>query len=172
MKTPKEIIREMRATADKSRESRYLALAGDIEGWIAAIETAMREPVGVVEDVIIGASGAFGDHEIRKSRRARWLKNKPPVGTNLFAFPPDAAGEIERLKADMDAGAKDYCALMERYDAQHVEIVRLSHAVSLASSQKLPEEMDAESREFSDWQHGYEALVKLARAALAKEEDK
>jgi len=56
--------------------------------------------------------------------------------------------------------------------ARDAEIERLSHAVRLAASQKLPEEMDAESREFSDWQHGYEALVKMARAAHAKEEDK
>jgi hypothetical protein len=141
MKTPEEIIREMRESVGTSVWTRRLA---------DELEAAMREPVGVVEEAIIGASGAFGDHKIRKSRRARWLKNKPPVGTKLFAFPPDALETAEQTM-----------------DAQDAEIERLSHAVRLAASQKLPDEMDAESREFADWQHGYKALVKLARVALA-----
>jgi len=36
--------------------------------------------------------------------------------------------EIAALRADRDAGARDYCALMERYDAQQAEIARLREA--------------------------------------------
>lgn len=37
--------------------------------------------------------------------------------------------EIERLRADRDAGAKDYCALMERHDRLHVENERMREAL-------------------------------------------
>lgn len=44
----------------------------------------------------------------------------PPEATANYRYAmtcAEAADEIERLRADRDAGAKDYCALMERYDA-------------------------------------------------------
>ena len=82
--TPADVISEMREWADRDYPQ--------IGAWADALEAAMQEPVGIVEDVIIEAGGAFGDHEIRKSRRARWLRNKPPIGTKIFTFPPDNDG--------------------------------------------------------------------------------
>lgn len=37
--------------------------------------------------------------------------------------------EIERLRADRDQGAKDYCDLMEQRDRQHVKIAKLKAAL-------------------------------------------
>jgi hypothetical protein len=115
--TINEVIREMRESVGTSVWTRRLA---------DELEAAMREPVGVVEDVIIGASGAFGDHEIRKSRRARWLKNKPPVGTKLYAFPPDAAGEIEQLR-DMEEAYLGEVKVRLNCEAE-IERIRLEYA--------------------------------------------
>jgi hypothetical protein len=83
--------------------------------------------------------------------------------------------EIERLTKEIEVQGRNVKALVKiaitkdhQIEQLDAKIERLSHAVRLAASQKLPDEMNA--REFADWQHGYEALVKLARAALAKED--
>ena len=43
-----------------------------------------------------------------------------------------AADEIERLRADRDQGAKDYCALRDREDALTVRVAELEAALRLA----------------------------------------
>jgi hypothetical protein len=50
------------------------------------------------------------------------------------------------------------------------EIERLRYAVELGAKQKLPEEVTDDDREFADYEHGYVAMVKLCRAALAGKE--
>jgi len=152
-------------TADKAlREMRERATwhpldfnPDDLLRWADALEAAMREPVA----------------EIRKSSHDTWCAFDPdlPPGTNLYAFPPDAAAEdrFPQEKTDDRREALRISKLLLKKDA---EIERLSHAVRLAASQKLPDEMEAEDKEFADWEHGYKMLVKLARAAHAKEEDK
>jgi hypothetical protein len=112
----------------------------------------MREPVGVVEDVIIGASGAFGDHEIRKSRRARWLKNKPPVGTKLYCLPPDAEEEIRYLRSRLADATKANDLFQTAADA---EIERLREALQQIANRAIPIQRE---------EH------RIARTALAKED--
>jgi hypothetical protein len=92
-----DVVREMRDTVQLHKQYNPRLDLGFVTRWADALEQAMGEPVGVVEDVIIEAGGAFGDHEIRKARRARWLKGKPPLYTKLFAFPPKTATDNELL---------------------------------------------------------------------------
>jgi hypothetical protein len=126
VKTPEEIVREIRDDIDCVDFNDPIT-PDDLRRWADALEQAMREPIGVVEDVIIGASGAFGDHEIRKSRRARWLKNKPPVGTKLFAFPPDASGQPTATEYLLTF---DVEALTEERNELEAEIERLRESVA------------------------------------------
>ena len=77
--TPTDVIREMREKAinhDTPPVGRY-------ETWADALEAAMREPALTLTDGMV----------------AEWSANfrPPPIGTKFYTFPPDAAGEIERL---------------------------------------------------------------------------
>ena len=104
MKTPKEIIREMRKfVADRSLNERTTFLGGVVKEWAESIEAAMREPVAEVRSLP-------GD--------ICALDRNLPVGTPLFALPPDAAGEIERLTKRLNV------AEMDRFE-QGQEIERL-----------------------------------------------
>jgi len=88
----------------------------------------------------------------------------------------DYLAETERLTKEIEVQGRNVKALVKiaitkdhQIEQLDAKIERLSHAVRLAASQKLPDEMEAEDKEFADWEHGYKMLVKLARAALAKE---
>jgi soluble cytochrome b562 len=81
--------------------------------------------------------------------------------------PIDVGYEVMTLRKEIDQCRRETASFESMLKERDAEIERLSHAINLAASQKLPDEMDAESREFADWQHGYKALVKLARVALA-----
>ena len=87
-----DVVREMRkvaATLDDSPQ-------GYIEGWASTIEAAMRGPVA--EFISTFVSG-----EWKGAIRVRWIGNPIPPGTKLYALPPDAAGEIERLRKALTA---------------------------------------------------------------------
>jgi hypothetical protein len=81
----KEVLREMR---NYTSPSHPLQMA-----WADAIEAAMREPVAKV------VTTQTGPEIVR-------LKDCP-LGTRLYALPPDAQAEIERLKADAESCRKD-----------------------------------------------------------------
>jgi hypothetical protein len=51
-------------------------------------------------------------------------------------------------------------------------IAALETALREIASQHLYEEMEEGWRDSADWQHAYEAIVGIARAALAPEQDK
>jgi hypothetical protein len=86
--------------------------------------------------------------------------------------PIDVGYEVMALRREIDQCRRETASFESMLKDRDAEIERLSHAVRLAASQKLPDEMEAEDKEFADWEHGYKMLVKLARAAHAKEEDK
>ena len=72
-----DVLREMREyVADDNYNP-------DIDKWIVTIEAAMREPALTLTDGMV----------------AEWSAHfrPPPIGTKFYTFPPDAAGEIERL---------------------------------------------------------------------------
>jgi hypothetical protein len=153
MKTPDEILREMRQEFRTNMEGEAIVGVKRIRGWADALEASMREPFAWWVEYADGyGKWETGGYAVRfkpdTDRPGRTV-------TPLFAFPPDALETAEQTM-----------------DAQDAEIERLSHAVRLAASQKLPDEMEAEDKEFADWEHGYKMLVKLARAAHAKTEDK
>jgi hypothetical protein len=122
----KKIIEEMRKFVDdRSLNGRTTFLGGVVKEWVDALEASMREPVAYM---MVNADFPYLTPSLNFTIQSNWHPSWKPIP--LYAFPSDAAGEIERLKADMDAGAKDYCAIMERYDAQHVEIERLRESVA------------------------------------------
>jgi soluble cytochrome b562 len=187
MKTPSDVIREMRESVGTSVWTRRLA---------DELEAAMREPVAFL------FGGPNGDQYCAN----HWPPQNPGKGkiNPLFALPPDAAAEIkrlrecnthshncmlhevevrdteiERLTKEIEVQGRNVKALVKiaitkdhQIEQLDAKIERLSHAVRLAASQKLPDEMEAEDKEFADWEHGYKMLVKLARAAHAKDENK
>ncbi len=55
---------------------------------------------------------------------------------------------------------------LESYDQIRAKLKPLETALKEIAEQKLFEEMDDHSGEHADWQGGYEAIVKIARAAL------
>ena len=67
--------------------------ADTVYEWVRCIEAATREPVAKIDYVDWLEDGAV--------RMIQPLSKFGP-GTKLFTFPPDAAGEIERLKEDAE----------------------------------------------------------------------
>ena len=87
--------------------------------WADAIEAAMWEPVAEV--VRFAESWGYEYPVLRLVVDAKM----PPIGTKLFTFPPDAAGEIERLKADFEAACEDRANTYARLAGAQAEIERL-----------------------------------------------
>jgi hypothetical protein len=61
--------------------------------------------------------------------------------------------------------------LLEENERLRDENKRYAHAINLAASQHLPQEVSAEDREHADYEGAYVALVKVARAALEQTND-
>jgi len=68
----------------------YLIPDSDPRRWADALEAAMREPVAEYTALPDGLEWRFRPQIF-----------DPPVGTKLYCLPPDAAGEIERLKSSL-----------------------------------------------------------------------
>jgi len=151
MKTPEEIIREMRGWEYES----YRVIAK----WAGALEQAMREPVAEYTALPDGLEWRFRPQIF-----------DPPVGTKLFAFPPDAAtvirlevehsallvGEIERLSDRLkwfeDSGS---VAVHAEVFKRGAEIERLREALQQIANRAIPIQRE---------EH------RIARTALAKED--
>ena len=142
-----------------------------------AEEQAMAEDEAKAQMAQTHSNSGAPMRQERSSEEKFWSKSNL-VQAGLRDIASHFGSEVRELIADVLV--KHHTGILEVLRELHdekvrirrekdAEIERLTHTVNLAASQKLPDEMDAESREFSDWQHGYEALVKLARAALAKE---
>jgi hypothetical protein len=137
--TPSEVTREMREYAEHLRHE---PIADPLRRWADALEQAMREPVG--------HRGEYGG--VLNERGVAL-----PLDTKLYALPPDAAGEIERL----DGLCVQVIDLMKKKDA---EIERLKKL--LARWRNCWEDGASES-----WcnPHG-SGLIDATDAALAKED--
>ncbi len=75
------------------------------------------------------------------------------------------AGQVNVLTEIIAAANKDR-------DIAKARIEALENALREIASQHLYEEMEEGWRDSADWQHAYEAIVGIARAALAPEQDK
>jgi hypothetical protein len=134
-----DIIREMHRWADCRDDSQQ------IEAWAAALEAAMREPVAT-------------------ANKQGLVHEYFPRGTKLFALPPDAAGEIERLqescrrREDRATEASHQASVLANVCAdQKRKIERLREAAETA----------LECLENNGFGRAY--AVDMLRAALAKE---
>jgi hypothetical protein len=85
--TVEEVLREMRERLDSTGP-----YDPDVEAWADAIEAAMTQPAATVR-------GYYMFPEDAEPRFTEIDKINLPEGTKLFAFPPDAQAEIERLKS-------------------------------------------------------------------------
>lgn len=111
--------------------------------------------------------------EMRDTADARWVGTRKGTAhaPQIARWADAVEAEIERLKneladaLDVRRGNGPTALSMVVADNK-----RLRHAVELGAKQKLPDEADDEDREFADYEHGYTALVKLCRAALADTE--
>jgi len=126
--TPAKVIREMRDTAETSRESRYIALACDIESWIATIEEAMREPVAYCFTDVNGMPVELTGLLSRVKSGITKREQDQRIYTPLFTFPPDAAAEIARLHSDLETAER---ALDAQTDFRK-EIERLLERIATA----------------------------------------
>ena len=100
--TIEEVLREMREwDSVASRE------------WADAIEAAMREPKAYISHT---SQGDVLDWEPQFDAPSR---------TKLYALPPDAAGEIERLKAEVRGSEEEFGRLQYKLDQRFMEIERL-----------------------------------------------
>lgn len=75
-----------------------------------------------------------------------------------------AEARAEKLKADVDAGAKDYCALMDRHDAQFVRAEEAEFQLRKAEqhSEELESQLqDADSEYNANW--AVQAISDVAR---------
>jgi hypothetical protein len=89
----------------------------------------------------------------------------PPEATANYRYAmtcAEAADEIARLRADRDAGAKDYCALMERYDALRNQIAELVEALRRLT--------DRLTEDFDGGRKVRRGEIEKARAVIAKVE--
>ena len=76
---------------------------------------------------------------------------------------------INRLNA---FGSDDPFEIAHICQEAAARIEALEAALREIASQHLYEEMEEGWRDSADWQHAYEAIVGIARAALAPEQDK
>ena len=120
-----EVLREMRLYAE---DDHY---GPDVGRWLIAIEAAMREPAAELVRTSTGSEWAF-----------RLMD--PPIDTKLFAFPPDAAGEIKKIteahedalldvqtalneaKGDAEDWHDSYDSIVEEFRMRGAEIERLT----------------------------------------------
>jgi hypothetical protein len=110
-----DVIREMReiaAVLTYEHSEPYVVTSGEIKDWADALEAAMREPVAT----IIEAEDGF--------RYCDW-DSALETGTKLFAFPPDAAGEIEMLRTENRDLAHDNASMVRALLAKDKKIARL-----------------------------------------------
>ena len=162
MKTPEEIIREMREYAEHLRSlgASRAVFAVSFCRWADALEAAMREPVAEYTALPDGLEWRFRPQIF-----------DPPVGTKLYAFPPDAEEEIERLRDRLkwfeDSGGV----------AVHAEVFK--RGAEIEHCRKDAERMQKEIDLLRDalqsivtHQRSAAAVIRIADAALAKEEDK
>jgi len=105
--THSEALRDMRRYAE---DDNY---GPDVGAWIIAIEAAMREPKAYISHT---SQGDVLDWEPQFDAPSR---------TKLFTFPPDAAGEIERLRREIESANADGEAYAEIAGQEQDEIERL-----------------------------------------------
>lgn len=94
-----DVLRAMRLYAE---DDHY---GPDVGRWLIAIEAAMREPVGEVG--YSWARSTTSQSAAHAYPLALLSDQHIPPGTKLYALPPDAAAEIERLRADAESCRKD-----------------------------------------------------------------
>ncbi len=135
-----EVLREMRAGLLPKK------------AWADAIEAAMREPVAEVVPVII-------------SRRERYTEIRPKgkaatvPGTKLYAFPPTARAEIERLREPV---AETWQAVIDRI-APALEILSAHDAEMYPAEAALALDRTRIRRELAAIPHNAQAeLVKIS----------
>jgi truncated hemoglobin YjbI len=139
----KKIIEEMRERY--SKDPLGYAKANE---WADALESAMQEPVAEV----IESNGTLGASQI-----LRWENGvSPPVGGKLYTFPPDAAAEIRYLRNRLNATKAANDLFQVKMDAKIERLQDALHRISLRSQTIMGNK---------------EEYGRIARAALAKEED-
>ena len=99
-----DVLREIREAESHNEwnprvPSEVLLPAAKIKRWRETIEAAMREPVA---EVVHENGLPYGGIRMTKAFNP---------GTKFYTFPPDAAGEIQRLKALLETGRE----IVEQY---------------------------------------------------------
>jgi hypothetical protein len=94
VKTPEEIVREIRDDIDCVDFNDPIT-PDDLRRWADGIEASMREPVAEYVALPDGLEWRFRPQIF-----------DPPVGTKLFAFPPDAEEEIRYLRSRLADATK------------------------------------------------------------------
>jgi hypothetical protein len=92
MKTPSDVIREMRQEFRTNMDGEAIVGVKRIRGWADGIEASMQWPVA---EVYASADSVCGE----RGTEIDWIGSRRcDPGTKLYCLPPEAAGEIERLK--------------------------------------------------------------------------
>jgi len=115
MKTPEEILREMRQEFRTNMDGEAIVGVKRIRGWADALEEAMREPVAEYTALPDGLEWRFRPQIF-----------DPPVGTKLYCLPPDAEEEIRYLRSRLADATKANDLFQTATDA---EIERLREAL-------------------------------------------
>jgi hypothetical protein len=144
-----EVLREMREwDSVASRE------------WADAIEAAMREPVA---EVI-----AYEGIKIVNARSAKLALL--PLGTKLYALPPDQSAEIERLRADLETAERaldaqtDFRAEIERLRADR-DKWRRAFAADRLEKDVVIEQLQAKLQRLQSTNHHIAAMLSSAERA-------
>ena len=158
-----EVLREMRRSSWKE-----MPLCGTVLRWVNAIEAAMREPVAYY-----WMSSKWHCHEVHMATDLPC--NTPYDIRPLFTFPPDAAGEIERLKSDYRQVLREVNeqAVMLLGRANEIERLNEALAASRAENSRLRrrrDEIDYEAEEYAEQVDRLTKVLEVIRAALAGKE--
>jgi hypothetical protein len=121
MKTPEEIVREMRRIVHEAQTDPgsdvTLTTASKIHDWADALEASMQKPVATFHPSPEGNTDILMEWHVDRSI----FQGK----TNLYTLPPDAAEEIERLHEMVDATEAELLDTLHRANGYALEIERL-----------------------------------------------
>jgi len=109
------IISEMRETADD-----LCGNTADLLRWAGTLEAAMREPVAYM---MANADFPHLTPSLNFTIQSNWHPSWKPIP--LYALPPDAAAEIERLKGELDVADRQMEAAHRVMDRNDAKIERL-----------------------------------------------
>jgi len=159
MKTPEEILREMRQEFRTNMDGEAIVGVKRIRGWADALEASMREPFAWWVEYADGyGKWETGGYAVRfKPDTDRPGRTVAP----LFAFPLDAA-TVVRLEVEHSALLVEEIERLKRYaDAVHADKMDALLKIDLLR--------DA-LQSIVTHQRSAAAVIRIADAALAKED--